>query len=243
MSDEQLYGLRRSEYGAIGRIVRNDRITERPATSTPTKDRNRYRGIARVILLDPDEITYQPRTRRTCGLFRYQPDGQQTTLEFSGDSLEGDIVLTIHGAELHVDCKADTTELREALAGAGFSLSDIRATVFPGLWEFDLNFGRFATAAASITAEPYEPPPGDTDTPFYSGELKLVREAWCSATDDADTYKTVETVDWIPFKNAAVNTGAIGAALWEFSAGWLVMAWQCREFSFATEDPYAGGGA
>lgn len=239
----QLYGLTEQQHSEVGRLVRDARIIERPQPSTATKDRSRYRGIARVILLDPAEITYQPKTRRTCGLFRYQPDGQQITLEMVGSALEGDIVLTINGAEVHVDCQADTAELRDALAGSGFSLTDIRATVFPGLWEFDCNFGRFSEIAPTITAEPYSPPPEDTDSPVFGGELNIISEAWCSATDDADTYKTVETVDWIPFENAAVTPGAIGAAQWDFAAGWLVLAWQCRDWSFAEPDPYTGGGA
>jgi hypothetical protein len=239
----ELYGLTAQQHSEVGRLVKDSRITERPQTGTATKDRNRYRGIARVMLLDPAEIRYQPKTRRTCALFRYQPDGQQITVEFSGDSLEGDIVLKIDNREVHVDSQADTTELREALAGALFTLTDIRATVFPGLWEFDFNFGRFANAAPTLTAEPYEPPPDEDDEPVFSGELTIVQEAWCSATDNADTYKTVETVDWIPFAPDAVRSGAIGAAQWDFAAGWLVLAWQCREWSFASSDPYAGGGA
>ena len=230
---EQLYGLRKSEYSAIGRVVRNSRKRTLPTPSTSTRDRARYRGIARVCLLDDAPIRYQPQTPRQCALFAYRPNGQQITLQLSGDSLEGDIVLTLNGVEIHVDCAANTAELRAALAAAGFSLPDVRATVFPGLWEFDFNGGVYSLSAPTLEADSFEPPDGDTVTPVYLGELDINREAWVSVTDDGSTFRTVRTVDWIPFESGAIKPGAIGAALWNFAAGWLVMAWQCRQFSLA----------
>ena len=236
-----LYGLTLPQHQALEGLVKRDRVTSREGVGVKTSPGNNgYRGICRVILTDAAPILYQPLTPRKCFIFRYSPETPQITVTFSGHVLEGDLVLTIGGTEIHVECNATTEQLRAALVAAAITGLDCRATVFPGLWEFAFS-GMWADQAPSFTCEPFEPPEEDTETPVFSGELTIVHEGWVSATDDDDTVLTVETIDWVPFAASAITPGAIGGALWCYGAGWLVLAWQCRDFSFAPGDAYGGG--
>lgn len=227
---ETLYGLTATQHAEVGRIVIHSKRGNRPATQQAERDPHRYRGVARVIMLD-DNPVYEPKTKRDCAIFRLNAHGQQKTLEFIGHALEGDLVVRIAGSELRIECRATTAELRAKLTEAGISASDCRATVFPGLWEFDFNGGRWFESAPSMTVEAWAPPAEDLDSPVFSGELRLVQEAWLSVADGGQP-KTIETCDWIPFKPGAIKSGAIGAASWSHEAGWLVLAWQCRDYSF-----------
>lgn len=232
---ETLYGLTEAQHAEVGRLVRSNRVTARPETSTATKNRDRYRGIARVILIDSNSPTYQPQVVRECGLFRFSPNGQQRTIEFSGHALEGDLILSINGSEMQIDCAATTADLRAKLSEIGVNARDCRATVFPGLWEFDFNSGRFREKPPTLTCTAYEPPPEDTETPVFSGDLRVVSETWVSVSSNGEVFDTVATREWIPFKPGALTSGAIGAALWSYEAGWMVLAWQCRDYSFRAE--------
>jgi len=233
---ESIYGLTAAQHSQIGTIVRDRKTIVREQPGQASKGSDRYRGICRVILIDAKPINYVPLTPRTCSLFRYSPQTQQITVMFSGAELEGDLVVTIDGTEIHVDCKATHGDLRAALVAAGIAKADCRATVFPGLWEFSFA-GRWSQAAPSFTCVAFEPPAEDTESITYSGELQIVNEAWLSASDDGDTILTVNTIDWVPFATDAITPGAIGGAQWCYGAGWLVIAWQCRDWSFASEAP------
>jgi hypothetical protein len=172
-------------------------------------------------------------------LFEYLPTGQQVTIEMNGQGLQGDIVLTIAGNEIHVDCKATTAELQAALLAVGIDRVNCRATVFPGLWELDFNLGIWSAAAPAVTAEPYEPGAGDTETPVFTGGVVVRLEGWRSISSDGINPDLIPTVDWMPFDQGAIKPGAIGGAHWHYTAGWLVMGWQCRDWSFAS----GGGGS
>lgn len=237
---EQLLGLTGEQHAEIGQLVKGSRVSTRPRTTTASKDPHRYRGVARVMLIDDTDPVYSPKTPRQVALFEYAPDGQQVTVEMSGTNLEGDLALTIGGIEVHVACNATTAELRAALAAQAIPLKDCRATTFPGLWELDFNFGRWAKNGPEVTCEAYEPPPEDEDAAVYSGGVTVVEEGWVSTTEDADTYKTIEAVDWVPYSEGSVKSGAVGALEWHYQAGWIAMAWQCRSWSFAVPDPYGG---
>ena len=236
---EELFGLTGDQHAEVGKLVKDSRAISRQPTGAGSRDPHRYRGIARLIAKGPDPLTYNPQTARTCWLFQYSPSSPVKTVEMSGDSLEGDLVLTIGGIESHVDCQATTAELRAALVAAGITATDCRANVFPGLWEFDFSGGRWNSEVPSFTCVAYEPPEGDTTTPVYVGEVKIVTEAWASVTQ-GDSVAEIDTRDWIPFEDGAVTSGAVGAAQWHYGAGWLVLAWQCRVWSFASSDPYGG---
>lgn len=186
-----------------------------------------------MILLGDEDPTYTPKTTRKCGLFELSLRTFQTTIEFGGHDLEGDLLLTIGGsAEIRIDSKATTAQLRAALQAGGISAQECRATVFRGMWEFIFE-GRLASESTRVTAEAWQPPEDDTISPYFSGTLTVVDEAWRSVSTDGDTVATVDTQDWIPHAKGAVRAGAIGAAVWCWEAGWLVLAWQCRDFSFS----------
>lgn len=230
MSDE-LIGYTDEQHREISRVVLDARKWTAPAVGVASSQ-SLYPGVARVIAHHSDAPTYQPKTTRECAIFELNANGQQKTLEFSGQALEGDLVLTIAGHEVQVDCRTTTSQLRAKLIDAGISAADCRATVFPGLWEFDFNAGRYFEQAPSMSAEAWEPPSDDLDSPVFSGQLKIVDEAWLSVSADGVEPTTIETRDWIPHKSGAIKAGAIGAASWSHEAGWLVLAWQCRDYSF-----------
>jgi hypothetical protein len=237
---EAVLGLFESQHRELGMIAKDWRVSQKAQPGVSGKNPDRYRGIARVMAQGPDPLTYQPKTERTCWLFEYSKTQPVKTVDLSGDSLEGDLVLTINGAEIHVDCQANTAELRAALVAAGITANDCRANAFPGLWEFDFTGGRWDSAVPSFTCVAYEPPEDDTETPVYSGELSIVDEAWVSVAD-GDEVATIDTTDWIPFAEGAIVSGAVGSAMWHYQAGWIVTAWQCRAWSFASAgSPYGG---
>jgi len=233
---EAVYGLTSEQHAQVGTLVRGAKTIVREQPGQPSKGPDRYRGICRVMLRDEKPINYVPLTPRTCSLFRYSPNTRQITVMFSGAELEGDLAVTIDGVEIHVDCKATHAELRAALVASGIAKADCRATVFPGLWEFSFT-GRWSAVAPSFTCVAFEPPAEDVEASVYSGELQIVNEAWLSASDDGDEILTVDTIDWVPFSTDAITPGAIGGAQWGYGAGWLVLAWQCREWSFTEEVP------
>jgi hypothetical protein len=236
---EAVLGLFESQHRELGMIAKDWRVSQKAQPGVSGKTPDRYRGIARVMAQGPDPLTYQPKTERTCWLFEYSKTQPVKTVEMSGDGLEGDLVLTIGGTEIHVDCQADTEELRAAIVAAGITANDCRANAFPGLWEFDFTGGQWDSEAPSFTCVPFEPEEGDTETPVYAGELSIVDEAWVSVAD-GDEVATIDTTDWIPFAEGAIVSGAVGSAMWHYQAGWIVTAWQCRAWSFASADPYGG---
>jgi hypothetical protein len=226
---DEILGLTPQQHADVGRLVIDSKTVARPETGAHV-NRAKYPGIARVILIDADDPVYNPLAPRRVAIFRRNPKGSQKTIEFSGKNLEGDIILTIDGVEYRVPCSATAEELRAIVT---IPLRDCRTTVFPGYWEFDFNAGRWSQSVPAFTVEPYEPPEDDNDTPVFDGGIIVTDEGWVSRTDDGDTYVTIETNDWIPFLQGAVKSGAIGSALWSHEAGWLSLAWQCRDFSFA----------
>lgn len=228
--NEQVYGLTAQQHDEIGLYFGRNRDTRRQPQQTPGG--SEFPGTARVITMAADDPTYTPRVPREVGVFTLHPDGSQITIEFSGHALEGDLVLTIAGVEIQIDCRATTSQLRTKLVAAGIAARECRATVFPGLWELDFNGGRWSKDPPSVQAEAFEPPAEDTETPIFSGQLRITREAWLSVTANRLDVETILCRDWIPHKNGAIKAGAIGAAAWCHEAGWLVLAWQCRDYSF-----------
>jgi hypothetical protein len=229
---EQVYGLTAQQHEELGYYFGRNRDTRRPPQEPPAAAT--FPGTCRVIAMAADDPTYQPRVPRQVGVFKLHPDGSQTTIEFSGHALEGDLVLTIAGVQMQIDCRATTSQLREKLQAAGIQARDCRATVFPGLWEFDFNGGRWSDSPPSLQALPFDPPAEDTETPVFSGQLRVTREAWLSVTRNRLDIETILCRDWIPHKNGAIKAGAIGAVVWSHEAGFLCIAWQCRDYSFQT---------
>ena len=229
-----MYGLTAKQFNAVGQLVTAAGSRSRPEATRPGL--GPYPGACRVILFGDDDPTYTPKTLRRVGLFRLNTTGIQKTVEFTGHSLEGDLVLTIAGIESRVPCKSTTEELRAILADNGIAAKDCRLTVFPGLWEFDFNTGgRWSETPPAFNCQPFIPPDDDDETPVFGGELAIVDEAWVTVTTDGDTFFQIGARDWIPHAAGAVKSGSVGAGVWCEEAGWLVLAWQCRDFSFRAD--------
>lgn len=239
MTTDDIYGLNAEQHRELGKLAKNARTAHQRGVAQAKRREDRYRGMARVLMLGSELPTYDSRTPRDVALFRYVPDGQQLVIQMDGYDLAGDLVLTIDSIEMHVPCESTTDELRLILTENGITSDDCRVTVFPALWEFDFNLGQWQSQRPTVTCSPYEPPPEDTVTPVFSGDLTLIDEGWISATDDGETVLTIQVVDWVPWPRGAVHHGAIGIAGWCFGVGWIVTAWQCRGFSFAAG--YQGG--
>lgn len=236
MTEELVLGLTPSQHYSMGSFLARQGDTTLPPAGVVVRPAVTS-GVCRVILFNPDEVTYQPKALRKVAIFALNPRGQQWTVEFSGHELEGDLILTIDSVVIRLSCKSTTEQLQQKLVDAGISAKDCRATVFPGLWEFDFNEGRFLkNPPALFRCEPWEPPSDDDESPFFIGELTVTNEAWVSVRDDADRTQVlkVNARDWIPHQPGAVKPGAIGAGVWSTEAGWLVLAWQCRDYSFRT---------
>jgi hypothetical protein len=229
---EELIGYTPEQHRELSQVVLAARKFLAPGVGVPTAP-DVYPGVCRLILSEPDSPVYRPKEVRECALFEFNPSGQQQTIEFSGHELEGDLLLKINDIEMRIACDATTEELRTKLKDNSISPADCRATVFPGLWEFDFNGGKFFETPPTLTIRPFEPPPEDFDTPVFSGELTIVDEAWVSVSNNRETVRTVQTRDWVPFQQGQLTAGAIGAGVWSHAAGWLVLAWQCRDYSFA----------
>ena len=221
-----------AQHNQVGQLIDANAYRTTPAPAAGAGPQ--FPGTCRVLVIDAASPVYTPKTLRSVGLFRLNDDGQQTTIEFTGHALEGDLVLNIGGTEIQIDSKATTDQLREKLRTAGITAKDCRANAFPGLWEFDFNGGRWSKASPSVTCEAFEPPQDDTETPVFSGSLTITPEAWVSVPDDDDGVLRVLCRDWIPHKPGAIKAGAIGAAVWCHEAGWMAIAWQCRDYSFRT---------
>ena len=228
--NEPVYGLTAQQHDEIGYYFGRNHDTTRPPSEPPSSAP--FPGSCRVITMEADDPTYTPKKARKVGVFMLRPDGSQVTIEFSGHALEGDLVLRIAGVEIQIDCKATTSQLRSKMVTAGIAARDCRATVFPGLWEFDFNGGRWSEVPPNVQAEAFEPPAEDTETPVFSGQLRITPEAWVSVTRNRLDVETIYCRDWIPHKTGAIKAGAIGAAVWCHEAGWMVIAWQCRDYSF-----------
>lgn len=233
MSDDELIAWHPDDFEQARQHLREARTVTRPE-KTSGKGKARYHGTARVIIIDESQPVYSPRDVREVAIFRHNPDGIQKTVEMVGENLEGDLVLTIAGVNYQVPCDATTEEIRAIVT---IPLQDCRITAFFGYWEFDFNFGRWSKAAPGFDIEMFEPPEDDDETPVYDGGLIVTDEGWVSVADDGDTYKTIETNDWVPFITGAVKRGSIGLCHWDHAAGWMAGSWMCREISFA-EDPY-----
>lgn len=224
-------GLTAEQHSGLGGLLAVRGDVRRPEPQQPQKPR--YPGACRVILLD-ENIVYSPRETRDVVLFFCNPDGCQFVIEFSGYALNGDLVLTLAETQIRISCQATTEELRAALLAAEVSFRDCRATVFPGLWEFDFNGGQWRDDPPALDCVPWEPPADDEETPVFGGELSIIREAWLSDTLDGVNLVTLPVRDWVPHKPGAVKAGSVGVGLVSYSGGWLVLAWACRDYSFET---------
>lgn len=224
----EVLGLTLEQHTGLGQLLSrsNDRTRSGSSSQRPAL----YPGVARVLCLGDVDPVYTPKAGRDAAVFRYYPDGVQTTVELSGADLAGRLDITVGDVSVTVDCQVDTEGLRAAL---GFSLRDCRATVFPAYWELDFNGGRFAKRPPIVSVVPYEPEEGSEET-AYNGGLRVLSEGWVSMSSDGDGFETIQTTDWVPHLSGAVKAGSIGAAVWSHNAGWLVLAWQCREWSFAS---------
>lgn len=223
-------GLTIRQHEGVGQLLSREAF--KTVQPPPPAGAAQFPGTCRLITLEAVAPAYTPKTLRSVGLFRLNSDGQQITIEFSGHELEGDLILAIGGSSIRINCKATTAELQQKLQAAGINKKDCRANVFPGLWEFDFNGGRWSKASPVLTCQAYQPPPADTETPLFTGQLIITPEAWISVPDNDGGIMRILCRDWIPHKPGAIKAGAIGAAAWCHEAGWLVLAWQCRDYSF-----------
>lgn len=225
MSDE-LIALTPAQFAEISRVVLDSRNRSRPPA--PPRMPAGEQGLYRVVALT--EPTYTPKVGLECALFSYDSTGA-TTIYFTGTGLQGNVVLTINGTALpalSVDASQD--DLRAHVADAlprGYGIS-----VFPGIWEFAPRAQKKATITVEAEEIPDDPP---NDFVAFNGTVEAVDEAWVSVMlgDEVDKVKVFEA---IPYKRGAVSAGAVGLAAWNHEVGWVAIAWQCRDSSFASDE-------
>lgn len=221
------YALTLEQHTGLGHLLARSNDRTRPAQ--PSQRSGLYPGVARVLCLGDVDPVYTPLESRDVAVFRFHPSGSQQTVELSGPDMAGKLDVTVGDASATVDCEVTTDELREAL---GLKLRDCRITVFPAYWEFDFNGGRFAGRRMPTVSVSAHEPPEDSEEPVFDAGIRRVTEGWVSMTADGDGFETIPGTDWIPHLSGAVKAGSLGAAVWSHEAGWLVLAWQCREWSW-----------
>jgi hypothetical protein len=131
---EEGYQLTGSQHDAVGQLIAAGGVTVR---QDPTQNRKTgYLPPIRVIALT--DRTYDSTTSEQLPCFVYDRSRTVYCVEQVGDRLSGYFALIVNGERYTVECR------RTSLADLALPC---RATVFPGLWEFD--FGPLSTGSAS----------------------------------------------------------------------------------------------
>ena len=215
-----IYGLYEQQHSALGDLIFKGGVIVRKPPSKTAK-RAFVPGFVRVMTIADGYPIYTPRADRPVAYFERRTDLETITIEMFGSDLAGPIDVTIDGRSYTADCQAGTDELRSVFR---FLLKVCRVTALPGLWEF-----AFTGVAPTITAKPAV---GTSPTQTFSGGLVVNQEAWVSVSDGDANLASLDVVDAIPFVEGEVKRGSVGIAFWSDEIGWLVLQWQCREFSF-----------
>lgn len=230
---EEIYGLTGSQHSELGSLALAAKQQRRGKMAA--NDGNGQPELLRVVATE--EPVYRPAgTQHEVIVFEYDETDRVQTLYMTGTGLRGNLVLTINGVELApIDARATQDELR---AHCKAELPKHTVSVWLGIWEFD---GRDIDDKAEIEIKPEEapeePPP---DFVSFDGGLQLVDEYWVSArleTNDRHNPEYVKDVltDALPYTDGTVAEGAIGLCKWHDEAGWIPIAWQCRDISFHTD--------
>lgn len=235
MNQEELYGLTLSQHKSLERLDRSGRVTVRGQSNVDTKAK-RYPPPVRVIAMT--DRVYNSTLSESLPIFEYDRERTVYTVEQVGSALAGYLALTVNGVRFVVECRIDS------LADVEASVPGVRATVLPGLWEFDFGvLDEAAAAAVQVTATRITDDENDTLCALFDDETSLrytgstiVRlEYWVTIADDDESPAVArrEVTDAIPYSTGTVSKGAIGYAVWNWDAGYTALAWQCRTFSHA----------
>jgi hypothetical protein len=223
-------GLTEEQHGQMGRLIGD----ARPAVVPPVGVRRKPKAVRPLVrVMAPAGRSYDSRVTTDCVLFSYDTSRTIFTMEFVGSVLSGYLVLTIGTQTFTVECRREN--LNDILAAVP-ALE--RATVLPGVWEFDFGAADRSTITVSAAAVGGQ---AEVDlcallnqtTCAFNGSAVVREEAWFTRTDAAGVADVVPVSDGIPFADGAIGAGAIGTACWSWEAGYIVTGWQCREFSFA----------
>lgn len=231
MAEEELIPLTLTQHREVGRLVIASRQRKLPQRDVGGKDRT-YRPPVRLIALN--DRTYNSLESESLPYFRYDKKRTVFTVEQVGSALAGYLAVTINGNRFIVECRRENLD---DITGSGL----LRATVFPGMWEFDFgtkDVDRIELTVENITAaenttlcELFD----DEDNVIFNGAVIVRREYWVSVPTTSGSPPVVHqpVTDCIPFQTSTVPKGAIGLGVWSWDAGYLVMGWQCRTFSHA----------
>lgn len=226
MSDD-VFGLTGEQHTAVGRLISGQTYQRGNAgllESSPTMP-----AVVRVLNHDAAAPVYSPKNPRAVAMFELRPELWTKTLELSGDSLVGDILITLNGVAFRIACDATTDQLRAVLP---LPAELCRATVFPGLWEFAFAEGvDWGDTGPTLEASAAWPP---NPAGLFEGGLLVTDEGWRSVSNDGLTFETVEALDGSPFLEGEVRPGSIALAHWSDTNGYIAGSWSCRDFTFAS---------
>lgn len=236
MNNEELYGLTLNQHKALERLDRAGRVTSRDQANIQTKEK-RYPPPVRVIAMT--NRVYDSTISEALPIFEYDRDRTVYTVEQVGSALAGYLALTVNGVRFVVECRIDSLSDVEA------AVPGVRATVLPGLWEFDFGvLDETAAAAVSVSVERITDDENDTlcelfddETSLrYTGSTIVRREFWVTVADEDESPAVArrDVTDSIPYSTGTVSKGAIGYAVWNWDAGYTAIAWQCRTFAHAS---------
>jgi hypothetical protein len=231
----ELYGLTLQQHQRVEKIARDSKTIKRPGVDI-TKGAGDYPPPIRVVAMS--NRVYDSTLSEALPVFEYDRDRTVYTIEQVGSALSGYLALTVNGERFIIECRADS------LADVVAAVPGLRATVLPGLWELDFGeLDEVAAAAISVTVEEITSAEDaslcelldDEDSVAFTGSTIVRREFWVTSPDDDEDLGLVQrdVTDAIPFSTSSVAKGAIGYAIWNWDAGYTVIAWQCRTFSHA----------
>lgn len=235
MADDTLYGLTLNQHQALERLDRKDRVTSRDQTNVLVKAKQ-YPPPMRTIAMT--DRVYDSTASEELPIFEYDRERTVYVVEQVGSALAGYLALTVNGVRFVVECRIDSLSEVEA------AIPTVRATVLPGLWEFDFGvLDETAAAEVSVEIEVITADENaslcelfdDTGSLRYTGSTIVRQEYWVTIPDDDNTpaVATREVTDAIPYSTSSVAKGAIGLGFWSWDAGYIIFAWQCRTFSHA----------
>lgn len=233
---EELFGLTLEQHQALERLDRQNRVTSRDGAGVAASGK-RYPPPIRVIAMT--DRVYDSTVSESLPVFTYDRDRTVYTVEQVGTVLAGFLALTISGQRFVLECRVDSlSEVEAAVPG-------VRATVLPGLWEFD--FGELdavESEAVTVTVERITDEEDatlcelfdDDESVIYTGAVIVRKEYWVTTPDEEAPLGIVhrDVTDSIPYATGNVKAGAIGIAHWNWDAGYTAIAWQCRTFSHAS---------
>lgn len=233
MTEQQLIGYDLEQHREISELVLAARTSRLPQAGVQASRSRAVRPPVRVIAMT--DRTYDSKKSAALPYFRYDRARTVFTAEQVGSALAGYLALTINGTRFILECRR--THLDDVKA-TGL----VRATVFPGLWEFDfgnLDPSRITITVANITAAENTTLCAlftNTTSVIFTGATIVRQEYWVSVPEEGRSPAVVHQpiTDCIPYQTSNVPKGAIGVAMWSWDAGYLAMAWQCRTFSHAT---------